>query len=323
MVQPLVVVDRLLLLHAHQDLVRARVLLIQVVAVVGGDQRDAGLLGHLDQVAVDLLLLLQPVRLDLEEEVPLAEDVLELAGGDLGRLRPAAHHRLRDLAAEAGGQTDQPLGVLAQELLVDPGVVIEPFQVPHRVEVREVLPADLVLGQQDEVVRPALGLVEAIGGDVGLAAEDRLHPVGLGLLVEVEGAEQVAVVGHRDRLHAALEHLGEQVVQPNRAVEKAILRVQMQMGEIRHMRGVSLASRALPIQRKSIHSFSTSRFRALGFALSFAVSLALGGACAGGSATRQPGDRVLQLVGPPIGIQTNEQHPDARPPHERRGADRR
>ena len=80
-VHPLLVVDRLLLLHAHQDLVRARVVLIQVVAVVGRHHADAGLLRHLDQVAVDLLLLLETVRLQLEEEVPLAEDVLELLGG--------------------------------------------------------------------------------------------------------------------------------------------------------------------------------------------------------------------------------------------------
>src|SRR6266540_294397 len=78
-VQPLFVVDGLLLLHAHQDLVRARVAAVEVVAVVGRDHRDAGLLRHLDQLAVDLLLLLEPVGLQLEEVVALPEDVLELA----------------------------------------------------------------------------------------------------------------------------------------------------------------------------------------------------------------------------------------------------
>src|ERR687883_387072 len=46
-----------------------------------------------------------------------------------------------------------------------------------------------------------LGLVQAVRGHVGLAAEDGLDPVLLRLLVEVEGAEQVAVIGHRHLLH--------------------------------------------------------------------------------------------------------------------------
>ena len=266
-VQALLVVDGLLLLHAHQDLVRARVALVQVVAVVGGDDADAGLLGHLQQVPVDGLLLLQPVGLHLQEEILLPEDVRELQRRVLGRLGAAAHDGLRHLAAEAGRKTDQPLGVLAQERLVDARVVIEALQVPHRVEVREVLPADLVLGQQDEVVRAPLGLVEAIGRDVGLAAEDRLHPVGLGLLIEIERAEQVAVVGDGHRLHPALEDLREEVVEADGAVEKAILRVQMQVREVGHMRRSSLALPARAIQRKRIHSLSTSRRRACALAL--------------------------------------------------------
>ena len=156
-----------------------------------------------------------------------------------------------------------PSAVLAQELLVDARVVVEALEEPHRVEVREVLPADLVLGEQDEVVRSPLGLVEAIGRDVGLAAEDRLHPVVLGLLVEVERAEQVAVVGDGHRLHAALEHLREQVVEADGAVEQAILRVQMQVRELGHARRSSLALPARAIQRKRIHSLSTGAARRL------------------------------------------------------------
>ena len=43
-----------------------------------------------------------------------------------------------------------------------------------------------------------------VGREVGLDADDRLDPGGLGLLVELVGAEHVAVVGHRDRRHAQL-----------------------------------------------------------------------------------------------------------------------
>ena len=247
------------------------------------------------QVAVDRLLLLEPVGLQLEEEVPLAEDVLELARGALGRLGPAAHDRLRDLAAQARRQADQPLRVLAQQRLVDARVVIEALEVAHRVQVREVLPADLVLGEQDQVIRPALGLVEPVGRDVRLAAEDRLHAVGLGALIEVERAEQVAVVGDRDRLHAALEHLREQLVQANRAVEKAILRVQMQVGELGHA-AVSLALRARTDPAQKYPRFSTGRV-----ARALALALALAG-CAGGEPGTSP-SRPRILTADPASIQ--------------------
>jgi hypothetical protein len=137
------------------------------------------------------------------------------------------------------------------------------------------------------VVRTALGLVEPIGRHVGLAAEDRLHAVRLGALVEIERAEQVAVVGHRHGLHSAFQHLGKQLVQPDRAVQKAILRVQMQVGELGHLRRASLAPGARLIQRKSIHSLST------GTTL-LAALVACAGACAGGSPGAEPtGTRVL------------------------------
>jgi hypothetical protein len=76
------------------------------------------------------------------------------------------------------------------------------------------------------------GLVEpAAGGDVGLGADDRLDPVRPRLLPEVEGAEDVAVVGHGQRRHAELGGLGEQVVEPGRAVEHRVLGVHVQVHE--------------------------------------------------------------------------------------------
>jgi hypothetical protein len=129
----------------------------------------------------------------------------------------------------------QPLGVLAQKLPVDARVVIEALQEPHRVEVRQVLPAGVVLGQQHQVVAAALGAVEAILGDVGLATEDGLDPVGLRLQVEIERAEEVAVVGHGHLFHAQRQRLGEKLVEANGAVEQAVLGVKMQVREAGHV----------------------------------------------------------------------------------------
>ena len=73
------------------------------------------------------------------------------------------------------------------------------------------------------------------GRDVGLHADDRLDPCRLALGHEVIGAEHVAVVRHRQRRHAHLGGLGEQVVHPRGAVEHGVLAVHMQV----HERGVA------------------------------------------------------------------------------------
>jgi hypothetical protein len=79
------------------------------------------------------------------------------------------------------------------------------------------------------------------------------------------------------------------VVEPDRAVEEAILRVQMQVREV-HRRiwrgGNSLSSRAWTVKRKSINRFSTALVCAVAFA-------ALGGGCAGEGPASAPSDLLV------------------------------
>ena len=99
--EPLGVVDEGAGLHAQQGVVGDVVLAVGVVAVVGGEQRGADAVGDLDQGGVGLVLLGQAVVLDLDEEVALAEDVLEAAGQHLGLDLVVGQQRLEDDAAEA------------------------------------------------------------------------------------------------------------------------------------------------------------------------------------------------------------------------------
>lgn len=91
------------------------------------------------------------------------------------------------------------------------------------------------------------------------------------------------------------------MVEANRAVEKAILRVQMQVRELRHAREPSLALRAQAIQLKRLHILSTGpRWRTF-------LSLALLLGCAGGSpASHEPGDFVLAAVADTILLSPGE-----------------
>ena len=233
-VQPARVGQRLVRRDAHEDLVRLRVGSVHVVGVGGGDERDALALGELGEPRVHLHLLGHAVRLHLEEEAARLEDVAVLAGRGAGAVHVALVGEARDLAAQAGGEPDEPLRVLAQQPLVDAGVVVEALGVGHGREVAEVGPALGVPGQQDEVAAHPLAAVLAPlrAGDVGLHPQDGLHPGRPGRLVEVDGAEEVAVVGDGHGVHPPLLHRPREVADADGAVEEGVEGVEMEMDEV-------------------------------------------------------------------------------------------
>ena len=75
-----------------------------------------------EQRLVDLLLLLQPLVLNLQIEVALAEDVLVLLRDGLGLFVLARHQLFAQLAAQAAGKADQALGVSARYCLLTRGL---------------------------------------------------------------------------------------------------------------------------------------------------------------------------------------------------------
>ena len=130
---------------------------------------------------------------------------------------------------------------LAQELLVDPRLVVESLGEAVRDQLAEVAVALVVHGQQDQVVVvfpvaavDPLALVAAARSHVDLAAEDRLDPGRHRLPVELHRAEHVAVVGHGDgRLPQALGPLDQRGDLVG-AVQQAVLGVAMKVYEVVH-----------------------------------------------------------------------------------------
>ena len=169
----------------------------------------------------------------------------------------ALQQRLQDVAAEAAGGGDEALVVLLEQLPVEAGLVVVALEEGPAGELDEVAVAALGLGQQREVVVELLaalgvaaGVVDAappgrplaavVVGHVGLGADDRLDPLLAALLVELEGAVHVAVIGHPDRRLAVGDGLGHQLVQPGGAVEHRELGVDVEVGErIPHSRPFS------------------------------------------------------------------------------------
>jgi hypothetical protein len=183
----------------------------------------------------------------LEEEVLLAEDVLELRGGRPGLLVVADAQPGLDLAGRAAGGADEPLGVLVQQLAIGTRLVVvaleagtrrQPEQVVHALgrlreqrHVREgTASGDVVLAALVPLHTLLLGAVR-VGREVRLHADDRLDPRLAGLGVEPEGSVHVAVVGHRDGRHAQLGGAFEQRTEECGTVEHRVFGVHVQVHE--------------------------------------------------------------------------------------------
>ena len=229
---PVGVLDGLAGLDAEQDLLHPGVLPAQVVGVVGGRHRDAGLPRQPDQLGQHRLVLGQAVVLQFNvvavgpEQVPVPE------GGGFGPLVIAGQQGLGHLAGQAGRQADQPLVVLFQQLLVHPGLGVKALGEGGRHHLDQVLVAGLVFAQQDQVVVAVhlVDLVEAgAGGHIDLAPDDGLDAGLFGRLVKLHAAVHHPVVGAGDGGLAALSDPLHQPVDPAGAVQQAVLGVDVQM----------------------------------------------------------------------------------------------
>src|SRR5712692_1480107 len=74
------VAHRLARLDAKQDFLRVRVLVMKVVAIVGGYQRNAGLLGKANEFSIDTLLDFQALILDFQEKIAFPENIAKPVG---------------------------------------------------------------------------------------------------------------------------------------------------------------------------------------------------------------------------------------------------
>jgi hypothetical protein len=146
--------------------------------------------------------------------------------------------------------------VLAQQGVVDTGLVVEAVEERARGELDQIAEPGRVARQEHQVVaararRIAVGV--AGRSHVGLDADDRLDAALLGLLVELDRAEEVAVVGQRQRRHPGRLGGVQDVTDPIGAVEQAVLAVKVEVDEVRHPGDYPTAlSRGAPSRRAAM-----------------------------------------------------------------------
>ena len=231
-------------LQAQEHFVRFGVVGRQVVHVVRRHQRQAQLARQRDQLLVHRPLLRQAVVLHLEIKPVLAQDLGVFAGEPPRLVVEAVLERLGHLALQARGERDQALMVFRQQRAVDARLVVVAVEVRLAHQLHQVREAAVVLRQQHQVVRlPPVHqhlLAVVARRDVDLAAQDRLDAVLARGLVEMHRAEQIAVVGDRQRhLPLLLRPLHDRAlvvfppVQRAQPIQQAVLGVHVQMGEFR------------------------------------------------------------------------------------------
>ena len=121
----------------------------------------------------------------------------------------SAMQGLVDVAAQAGRHRDQTLGVPREQVLVDARLVVEAVQVPGRDQLDEIAIAFLVFAEQDQVVvavRCRRVFLWPCCATYTSQPMTGWMPLRLGGVVELDRAEQIAVIGHGDRGHLLLDH---------------------------------------------------------------------------------------------------------------------
>ena len=229
-----------------------------VMAVVRGQRPDTESASDVEQSVADPPLDRQPVVHQFQEVVLRTEYLPPLGGRrdrfvDLPEPQPGLH-----LPGRATGGGDDALGMFGDDVGIHPVPLAElALEGGQRGQLEQVAQAGGVLGHHGEVgvgtaAGDVIGLLARIapqdpagiepgsGSHIGLDADDGLDPDLGRRVVELAGAEHVAVVGHPDGGHLQALGLGQHGRDLGGTVEHRVLGVVVQMHERTTHRAVSL-----------------------------------------------------------------------------------
>ena len=223
--------------------------------LVGGDQRQAHVIGQIDEPGFRAPFVGHAVALKLHVAAPV-EGFRQPGKPRLRQRAVAGQQRLADGASRAAGQENDPfrmrfeIGLRHMRQLARGRVEEGPARQLHQVAV-----AAFAHGQQNHVkqrrITPAVIAALLVKGDGNLAADDGLNTGAPGLAGELLSTEQVARVGDRQRrLRVGLGQV-EQLLDRQRAFQQRQGRMDAQVNETgicRH--GTSLSGNRKPACRQ-------------------------------------------------------------------------
>ena len=234
--QALFVLDRGIGLDADVQVLKGRLMLSDIVGVVGDHQGNTQLLAEPGQAVVygrqlrHMLVALQFQEITIPEQFPVLEDLLAGPFGIAVNNKPGHFRR------GAAGEADQALVILLQEFPINAGAIMKAFKVPLGYQLHQITVAGVIPGQQDQVIRAAVGgaaVVATAMGNVNLAADDGLYPCFLALRIKVHRAVEAAVVGDGEGVHSHVPDPVDEVGNAADAIKHAVFGVRVQVSEQR------------------------------------------------------------------------------------------
>ena len=106
----------------HQLCVRR--LTLEVVAVIGTDQRECEVLRELAKHLVERPVLGEAMVLELDKEPAWLKTIAEVRDRLAANVRSLVENLLRNVAAHAGAESDDPLAVLLEYFEIDAGLIV-------------------------------------------------------------------------------------------------------------------------------------------------------------------------------------------------------
>ena len=217
-------------LHTEHNLVSIGVFLFRVVRVGGDDDFETVLCGKVAEIHLNGALLRNAMPLHLQIEVVITEDGYVPLKRLAGFLLVFGEQVALNNAAYAGCRRNKSFVIFLQHLPGNVGMPIE-MVIGLAGEGKQVAIADVVLGKQDEMVALKLA-VKPVG--IRLHADDSFLTGLCHLGVELEKAVHVAVVSQGSGIFGRLSHFRDL----GHAIQKAVVRVPMQVGETNNTSGV-------------------------------------------------------------------------------------
>ena len=195
---------------AHQGVLRLVVVGCCEINLVGGNDRQRARVGQIEELALDLQLLPEPVALDLDVQA-IAEGLLQTEQARPGVVLLALAQSAVDRAIGASRQDNQAVTELRKPLDVDMRHLLRGrIKERARGELHQILIAGGVAGQQRDHpggIQSDLTGADARGSagfrvvpkmHLEAAANDRLHAHSADLVREFERTEQISRVRERN-----------------------------------------------------------------------------------------------------------------------------
>ena len=205
------------------------------MAIVGRNQTDAVFIRQFDKTFIGNTFFRQAMILNFQEVIVLAEDVNILLHQTVSFIFVVLNQCPRHITGNTSRQTDNPLMVLPQKLLVHTRLVIHAFNIGQRHQLYQILIAGLIFSQQNQMV--ILGSIDFLtflagaGSKINLAANNGLNALLLAFFIKINRAIHDAMVGNGQMFHAQFFGAGHQLLDAGGTIQQTELRMNMEVGK--------------------------------------------------------------------------------------------